>query len=191
MSCLINATNSNLTEKIKVIATLKETNLGTDSKEAPFSPELIAKMVTAWVKGDKLNSISLIHPNYKTLKDDERMTEFMKKMNDIRFKTSWGLSALEGIVKGNQDEIQDSYIPSLVYYGVDSEKPLALRMLGIPRSLSFSLANIIDGDLKNFSYSSLRKKIKELSASDWDNFKPKKSNLTGDEWRRIVEILMK
>lgn len=148
-------------------------------------------MVTAWVKGDKLNSISLIHPNYKTLKDDERMTEFMKKMNDIRFKTSWGLSALEGIVKGNQDEIQDSYIPSLVYYGVDSEKPLALRMLGIPRSLSFSLANIIDGDLKNFSYSSLRKKIKELSASDWDNFKPKKSNLTGDEWRRIVEILMK
>ena len=119
------------------------------------------------------------------------MTQFMKKMNDIRFKTSWGLSALEGIVKGNQDEIQDSYIPSLVYYGVDSEKPLALRMLGIPRSLSFSLANIIDGDLKNFSYSSLRKKIKELSASDWDNFKPKKSNLTGDEWRRIVEILMK
>lgn len=191
MSCLINATILILQKKIKVIATLKETNLGTDSKEAPFSPELIAKMVTAWVKGDKLNSISLIHPNYKTLKDDERMTEFMKKMNDIRFKTSWGLSALEGIVKGNQDEIQDSYIPSLVYYGVDSEKPLALRMLGIPRSLSFSLANIIDGDLKNFSYSSLRKKIKELSASDWDNFKPKKSNLTGDEWRRIVEILMK
>ena len=148
-------------------------------------------MVTAWVNGDKLNSISLIHPSYKTLKDDERMTEFMKKMNDIRFKTSWGLSALEGIVKGNQDEIQDSYIPSLVYYGVDSEKPLALRMLGIPRSLSFSLANIIDGDLKDFSYSSLRKKIIGLSASDWDNFKPKKSNLTGDEWRRIVEILMK
>lgn len=183
--------SSNLAEKIKVIATLKETNLGTDSKEAPFSPEQIAKMVTAWVKGDKLNSISLIHPSYKTLKDDERMTEFMKKMNDIRFKTSWGLSALEGIVKGNQDEIHDSYIPSLVYYGVDSEKPLALRMLGIPRSLSFSLANIIEGDLKNFSYSSLREKIKGLSTADWDNFKPNKSNLSGDEWKKIVEILMK
>lgn len=130
-------------------------------------------------------------PVFQTDSYGERVPEAMKKMNDIRFKTSWGLSALEGIVKGNQDEIQDSYIPSLVYYGVDSEKPLALRMLGIPRSLSFSLANIIDGDLKNFSYSSLRKKIKELSASDWDNFKPKKSNLTGDEWRRIVEILMK
>lgn len=183
--------NSNLTEKIKVIATLKETNLGTDSKEAPFSPEQIAKMVIAWVKGDKLNAISLIHPHYKTLKDDERMTEFMKKMNDIRFKTSWGLSALEGIIKGNQDEIQDSYIPSLVYYGVDSEKPLALRMLGIPRSLSFSLANIIAGDLKSFSFSSLREKINGLSESDWDNYKPKKSNLTGNEWRKIVKILMK
>lgn len=183
--------NYNLTEKIRVIATLKETNLGTESKEAPFNPEQIAKVVTAWVKGDKLNSISLIHPSFKNLEDDKRMTEFMKKMNDIRFKTSWGLSALEGIVKGKQDEIQDSYIPSFVYYGVDSEKPLALRMLGIPRSLSFSLANIIEGDLKNSSYSSLRKKIKGLSISDWDNFKPKNSKLTGDEWKKIVEILMR
>lgn len=183
--------NYNLTEKIKVIAALKETNLGTESKDAPFNPEQIAKIVTAWVKGDKLNTISLIHPSYKNLEDDERMTEFMKKMNDIRFKTSWGLSALEGIVKGNQEEVKDSYIPSLVYYGVDGEKPLALRMLGIPRSLSVSLANIIDGDLKNFSYSSLRQKIKGLSVTDWENFKPKNSKLTGDEWRKIVGILMR
>lgn len=183
--------SSNLTEKIKVIAALKETQLGTESDAAPFSPEQIAKMLTAWVKGDKLDSISLIHPSYKTLKEDERMTEFMKKMNDIRFKTSWGLSALEGIVKGNQDELQDSYIPSLVYYGVDSEKPLALRMLGIPRSLSFSLANIIEGDLKGYSFSSLRERIKGLSSSDWETFKPVKSNLTGSEWQRIVHILMK
>ncbi len=182
---------SNLTEKIKVIAALKETKLGTESDAAPFSAEQIAKMIIAWVKGDKLNSISLIHPSYKSMEEDERMTEFMKKMNDIRFKSSWGLSALEGIVKGNQDELQDSYIPSLVYYGVDSEKPLALRMLGIPRSLSFSLSNIIDGDLKEYSFSSLRARIKSLSSSDWDTFKPTKSNLTGAEWKRVVEILMK
>ena len=92
-------------------------------------------------------------------------------MNDIRFKTSWGLSALEGIVKGNQDEIQDSYIPSLVYYGVDSEKPLALRMLGIPRSLSFSLANIIDGELKKFLlFLSKEKKSKDYRHLIWDKF---------------------
>ena len=182
---------TNLTEKIKVIAALKETELGTDSKAAPFNPELIAKMITSWVKGDKLNTISLIHPAYSNMKDDERMTEFVKKMNDIRFKTSWGLSALEGIVKGNQDELKDSYIPSLVYYGVDSEKPLALRMLGVPRSLSFSLAKIIDRDLKEYSFSSLRNKVRKLSLTEWDDLKPKNSYLSGEEWRRIIDILMK
>lgn len=182
---------SNLAEKIRVIAALKETRLGTESDDAPFSPDQIAKVITAWVKGDNLDSISLIHPSFRTLKEDERMTKFMKKMNDIRFKTSWGLSALEGIVKGNENDLRDSYIPSLVYYGVDSERPLALRMLGIPRSLSFSLANIIEGDLKGYSFSSLREKIKGLSPSDWENFKPEKSNLSGLEWQRIVRILMK
>lgn len=182
---------SNLAEKIKVIAALRETDLGTESKEAPFNPKLMARIVTAWVKGDKLNSISLMHPTYNMLDGEERMTEFVKKMNDIRFKTSWGLSALEGIVKGNQDDLNDSHIPSFVYYGVDSEKPLALRMVGIPRSLSFSLSEMVEGDLKDYSFSSLRAKIKSLSLANWDNFRPKTSSLSGEEWKRIVEILMK
>lgn len=182
---------SNLSEKIEVIASLKETELGTDSTIAPFSPELIAKMIIAWVKGDKLNDISLIHPALQSDNDEKRMSDFMKKMNDIRFKTSWGLSALEGIVRGNDIDIKDSYIPSLVYYGVDKEKPLALRMLGIPRSLSFSLSNIITGELKNYNYTKLRKQIKSLTNADWDSLKPGNSCLSGEEWKNIVEILMK
>ena len=64
----------------------------------------------------------------------KRLTQFVSYMNQLRFKASWGLSALEGIVKGNEDEMKDSYIPSYVYYGVDNNPALAMRMLGIPRS---------------------------------------------------------
>lgn len=147
-------------------------------------------MIISWVKSDKLNKISLIHPALNDPNDEKRMNEFMKKMSDIRFKTSWELSALEGIIR-DENDIKDSYIPSLVYYGVNREKPLALRMLGIPRSLSFSLSRMIIGDLKDYTYNRLRSHIKSLTNADWDTFKPSSSNLSGAEWKRIVQILMK
>lgn len=112
-------------------------------------------------------------------------------MNDIRFKASWGLSALEGIVRGNESEIKDSFIPSLVYFGVDNEKSLALRMVGVPRSLSNSLQNILQGNLNQYSFKKLRNRVKSLTNTDWDALRPRNSTLSGMEWKRISEILVK
>ena len=183
---------ANLTNKIEVIAKLRETKLGTDSDKAPFNPQLIAKILISWVNGDKLFDISNEHPAFANIKDEStRVSDFIKKMSDIRFKTSWGLSALEGIVKGNFKDIKDSYIPSLVYFGVKDEKSLMLRMVGVPRSLSNSLSQAFDKDASQYSFSQIRKTIKDLNIRDWDNLKPKNSNLTGIEWKRISEILVK
>lgn len=186
---------SNLTEKIRVIATLRETNLGIDDASQPFNPELYAHIVTSWVKGEKLTDIANHHPAFNIQDSDaketeKRVTDFVKKMNEIRFKTSWGLSALEGIVRGNED-IKDSYIPSLVYFGVDNEKSLALRMVGVPRALSFSMQHILSDNLNQHSFKTIRERIKNLNSSDWDNFKPMNSSLSGMEWKRITEILVK
>lgn len=182
---------NNLTEKIKAISELRETGLGTDDKAAPFNPELVAKMIIRWVKGDKINAISSIHPHFAADDADIRLTDFVSYMNQLRFKASWGLSALEGIVKGNENEMRDSYIPSYVYYGVDNNPSLAMRMLGIPRSLSLSLSQIITQPISQYSFSKLRKMINSLSLENWNELKPKHSKLTGDEWKHIVSILMK
>lgn len=182
---------NNLTEKIKAISELRETGLGTDDKAAPFNPELVAKMIIRWVKGDKINAISSIHPHFAVDDMDIRLTDFVSYMNQLRFKASWGLSALEGIVKGNENEMKDSYIPSYVYYGVDNNPSLAMRMLGIPRSLSLSLSQIITQPISNYSFSKLRKMINSLSLENWDNLRPRNSKLSGEEWKHIVEILMK
>ena len=184
----------NLTEKIKVIATLRETKLGVDAR-TPFNAELYAKIIIDWVKGNKLANIANLHPTYNiqetnTQETENRITDFVKKMNDIRFKASWGLSALEGIVRGDTD-IKDSHIPSLVYFGVDNEKSLAFRMIGIPRALAFSFENLIEGSLNEYSYRSLRSRVSSLTNNDWDDFKPKNSSLSGMEWKRISEILVK
>lgn len=190
---LFNSNNpENLAEKIKVIATLRETKIGTESDKASFNPEIIARILISWVKGETMDTMSKIHPYYDSMSDNnERINEFVQKINEIRFKSSWGLSALEGIVKGNEDDIKDTYVPSFAYYGVDNEKSLALRMIGVPRLLSGSLSQIIDKDIFTYSFKGLRKIIKGLQNSDWDTLKPEKSALTGQEWKRITEILIK
>lgn len=193
---LFNSQNpDNLAEKIRVIAALRETKLGIESSNTPFNPELYAKIIIDWVKGQKLGNISDLHPAYNSQGKDEneaerRMTDFVKKMNEIRFKASWGLSALEGIVRGNED-IKDSHIPSLVYFGVDNEEALAFRMIGAPRALSVSLQSILAKNLNEYSYKSLRSRVNSLTSSDWDGLKPSNSSLNGMEWKRISEILIK
>jgi len=182
----------NLTSKIKVIAALKETKIGTESDQSQFNPEIIAQILIAWVKGEKLNTMSKIHPYYASKSDDnERINDFVQKMNDIRFKSSWGLSALEGIVKGNEVDIKDTYVPSFAYYGVDNEKSLALRMIGIPRNLSGSLSQIIEKDVSSYSLNNIRKIIYGLKNSDWNSLKPINSSLSGEEWKKITSILIK
>jgi len=193
---IFNKQNSaNLAEKISIIAALKETKLGIEESEQQFNPDIYAKVVINWVKGEKLVNIADLHPAFKMQNDDKKdeknITDFVKKMNDIRFKASWGLSALEGIVRGNENEIKDSFIPSLVYFGVDNEKSLALRMIGVPRSLSSSLQNVLEKPLNQYSFRDLRKKVNSLTNSDWDAFKPSNSELSGMEWKRISEILVK
>jgi len=182
----------NLTNKIEVIAKLKETKIGTDSDRAPFNAELIAKILISWVNGEKLYNISNSHPAFANIKDEnQRVSDFIKKMNDIRFKTSWGLSALEGIAKGSFEDVKDSYVPSLVYFGVKSEKSLLFRMVGVPRALSNTLSKVLEKDVANYSFSDVRKTINGLSNNDWDSLRPKNSNLSGQEWKRISEILVK
>jgi hypothetical protein len=187
-----NNNSQNLADKIRVIAALKETKLGTDSPIAPFNAELMAQIIISWVKGDKLASIANIHPAFRGIVNAEnKMNEFVTKMNDIRFKASWGLSALEGIVRGNNDEIKDSHIPSYVYYGVENEKSLAFRMIGIPRILSTSFSQLIEGNINQYSFKSLRDRVNGLTNADWDAFKPRNSTLSGMEWKRITKILVK
>lgn len=181
---------SNLAEKIDVIAALRETGLGTDSKQAPFNSEIVAKVLISWVHGDKINGISSIHPSFRNDDITTQITDFVNYINSARFKASWGLSALEGIVKGVENDVKDSYVPSYVYYGVNDKKALALRMIGIPRSLSPSLSQAITDDVSKYSFVKLRKTISDLTLRDWDALAPSNSKLSGEEWKRVVGILM-
>ena len=189
---LFNFSNDYLKEKIKVIAKLKETGLGTDSRNNIFNEEAVANTLISWVKGDQLFDVSSHHPTFANNSDPaDRINGFVKYINGARFKASWGLGALEGIVNSSNDELKEnSYIPSMVYYGVDSEDALVMRMAGVPRRLAKSLSQILPKD-QTLSLTQVRARINNLTVADWDKFIPKNSGLSGAEWRTLAQILVK
>ena len=96
---MFNEQNINsLAEKIKVVASLRETQIGTESDMAPLNPVLISRILLNWVKGSKLNKMASLHPYYAKQEDvDLRIANFVQYITSMRFKASWGLSALEGL----------------------------------------------------------------------------------------------
>ena len=184
--------NDYLTKKIDVISTLREVHLGTDSNSAQFNPENISKILIGWVNGQNISSLSSIHPLFAN-NQEQRINEFVTYLSSTIFKSSWGLSALEGIVRSNNDDLlaQNSHISSMIYYGVNTKEAIALRMLGAPRGISNNLASQISQVSQPKTFNDIRKQIKSLKNSDWDDIRPKNSKLNGEEWKTITEILIK
>lgn len=189
---LFNYNTDYLEEKIKVIAKLKETGLGTDSKSNVFNEEAVAKMLISWVKGDQLLEISGHHPTFANNSDmSDRINAFVKYINNARFKASWGLGALEGIVKSKNNELEEnSYIASMVYYGVDTEQALLMRMAGVPRRLAKSLAQIVPTN-EVLSLTQIRSRINNLNDAQWRKCVPENSSLSANEWKKLANILVR
>lgn len=183
-----------LRDKIEVIAQLREVQLGTQADNAPFNPQVIAEILKGWVNGKNINDLSQLHPFFNRQENaNNRINDFTSFLTSATFKASWGLSALEGIVNGSEEETADnSHIPSMVYYGVKSPEAIAMRMLGVPRQIAPNLARIVYPDRTTpSSFTQLRNRISELGSSDWESIVPGNSPLNQEEWKTITGILTK
>jgi hypothetical protein len=78
----------------------------------------------------------------------------------------------------------------MIYYGVDTEDALLMRMAGVPRRLAKSLSHIVPKN-ETLSLTDIRKKIGSLSDEQWTKFIPKNSNLSAQDWKKLAHILVK
>lgn len=177
-----------LKEKIDVIAYLREVDLGTESKLNTLNTEVIAKVLSGWVNGSKISDLSKIHPFFMQKKDDERINDFVKYLTESTFKASWGMSALEGIVRTGEE--LPTGIPSMIYYGVKKPDAVIARMVGVPRGVADGIANYVIKEDRPKSYNEVRRRVRSLSSSDWANIVPKGSKLNGEEWKQITNMLL-
>ncbi len=129
----------------------------------------LALIVKDWVNGEPISEIASKH---FMVKDD--MTDAITKCGKNLFgrlaqTASWGLGALLSITGGGLSEKEFSALrnlPSQIYYGVNDDGAIALRLLGVPRTAAVPLANSM-GDLGNQSLSNVRNHLKSMDVKKW------------------------
>jgi replicative superfamily II helicase len=151
----------------------------------------IANIITDWVSG---KSIEQIAQKYYS-NDISKCTKAI--YSDIVNSATWGIAAMQqlpqsGINWDNLTEIerrQFKNLPSMIYYGVNSEEAVLLRKENIPRTIANNLGKELE---KEFKQTALTKNSQELvswlnnlAIEKWQTVIPANKKITGDEYKKI------
>jgi len=149
----------------------------------------IAHVIKDWVNGEDLPTIAQKYFRKENDTMDEALTKCCQNLyGKITQTASWGLSAMLSSTVG---EIEDeefkslSNLPARVYYGVNNDNAMMLRLLGVPRSASIELSTQLT-DIKDESVSTVRKRLKEGGANIW---KESMGENKGKIYHRVWSIL--
>lgn len=149
----------------------------------------LALILKDWVNGI---SVSKIATRY-FMNDGDNLTKAMTKCGQNLFgkltqTASWGLGALLSITGSDLPEAQLEKLrnlPSRVYYGVDSDSAIVLRLLGVSREAALPLASSMKVDLSQ-PVTVIRERLKSMNDSDWNRALGERK---GQIYRKVWRIL--
>ncbi|KTD54927.1 ski2-like helicase [Legionella sainthelensi] len=148
--------------------------------------EKLSLIIKDWVNGVSIFDIT----NRYFRKDNEDLTIAMTKCGQSLFgrltqTASWGLGALLSITVGDLPEEQYKLLnnlPSRVYYGVNDDSAIALRLLGIPRTAAIPLASSLSSIMSQ-PLPKIRGYLRNLSEKDWKDALGESGKTYRDIWR--------
>lgn len=137
--------------------------------------DLLARIVKDWVNGASLQQLATDY--FKEESDDD--TAAMSKACRLVYgrltsTASWGLSAIQSLSIGDAMERmtpseQRSFrnLPSRVFYGVNTDMAIDLRLMGVPRNAAQPLCNYLEKRKVGPGLKSMRSALAGLSDADW------------------------
>ncbi len=168
-------------------------NLNAVTGEDTPDGDKLALIIKDWVNGESLSTIA---DRYFKGDNDNQITAMTKCGQNLFGKlaqtASWGLGALIAITASNlpEEELKQlSNLPSRVYYGVNSDAAITLRLLGVPRSAALPLAEYFGEAIKE-PLPKLRTRLAQLQPRDWEKALGDSGLVYQDIWR-IMEGLEK
>ncbi len=155
----------------------------------------LARIISDWVQGRPLPEIAREHFK-KQGKDSDSVKVMTQCCRDIFGRitqtASWGLAALQSLTF-NDDQFESMpedeqrtfrNLPARVYYGVNSDEAVALRLLGVPRTAATPLAATLDV-APNESLNVTREKLRTATADTWRRALGKR----GKSYHRVWSII--
>ena len=144
--------------------------------------DALSRIICDWVQGRPLTEMAFEyfavarHGEEEGIGDDPvaAMTRCCRSVFGRLTQTaSWGLAALQSLTIGDSIESLSAdeqrvirNLPARVYYGVNSDEALALRLVGVPRTASAALAQQIGVDASEPLYQ-VRAKVRGATVDNW------------------------
>ena len=162
----------------------------------------ISEITKDWVNGKSLKSIA--NKFFTNQKDDESGTAALTDACRAIYRTivnsgTWGVSALSQLSGIKFEELSEAdrrrinVLPAMIYHGVSSEDAALMRMNSAPRSAAKALGELYrqlnDGNEDRFSVGKARHFLEKLNSDDWNKARPENAALSGNDYKRVWEIL--
>ena len=150
---------------------------------AGTNSDMLARIVCDWVQGRPLTEMARDYFSKAAGDaDDNSGDATMDAMNRccrsifgrLTQTASWGLAALQSLTIGDKFETLPEpdqrilrNLPARVYYGVNSDEAVALRLLGVPRTAAQPMAGQL-GVRAEESMSDIRARLRSTQRSEWE-----------------------
>lgn len=130
----------------------------------------LALIIKDWVNGDTIPEISRKYFMKEGDDSTRAMTTCGQKLYGRLTQTAaWGLGALLSITGSGLEEEQFrtlSNLPSRVYYGVNDDASIALRLLGVPRTAAPKIAEAMGSVFKE-PLTNIRTHLRNMGEAHW------------------------
>ena len=140
------------------------------SKTNTQNGNTISLVIKDWVNGKSIENIAENYFKTENIDMDEAITKCGQSLyGKITQTASWGLSALLSSTVGEieEDEFKElSNLPARVYYGVNNDDAIMLRLVGVPRIASNELSKILP-NIKDESVTNVRNILKNHELDLW------------------------
>jgi hypothetical protein len=158
----------------------------------------IGEIASAWVNGHGIQAIAKEFFSGKS--ETEAITNACKAIyRSLANGGPWGLSALCHLSGIDFNSLTDekrralNVLPAMVYHGVRSQEAVLMRMNSVPRSMAESLAEAFRSaagvEPEGTGVREVRQFLRGLDAQAWDRARPAGSQMSGEDARRVWELL--
>jgi hypothetical protein len=181
-----------LTARVDLLGSLPELQLGSDY-HGRFNPERIAEILCSWIRGVSIEEmVARFAPGKNGEMKPAEFTSYLYSL--LTQNASWGMGALQRVAWAgttHKDYGDAAYVPSMVYYGVDTREAIWMRMIGLPRESAGRAAAVWRRKNRSHpeSYAELRGFVSGLTADEWDQHGGE-SAITGEQMKLLWRELM-
>ena len=154
----------------------------------------ISKIITDWVSGKSIEFIAKKYYN----NDVSKCTKAV--YSNIVNNATWGIASMQQLPQSgiDWDNLQEEEkrqlknLPSMIYYGVNSEEAVLLRKENVPRTVASRFGEIMKDEFG--INATLSKKSNEVTnwllRKNWNTVISSSSNISGDEYKKIWKKLI-